>query len=857
VAQQKAAEEAARQKAAEEEAAQQKAAEEEAMRQAAEEAARQRAKAEMEEREQKLAAAREAEERQREAAELSARRKQQREEDAARKQQEAEAAAAEARAARARLDAALAEEDDGDIFSNLLRTLVVTAAGTLRNLAGDEMLSPSQMKTYDDLLSPSPSTRALSPAAPSTNVLDQYAATRPSYPKADNRYFPAFPNYKFGPVESAAPSPLVSDEMVDQTIKYNAPVKMLSKEQLAVPQLWEPHARSDDLAPVASARSGASQSPHRYQANENESTMPLVLQPVQPITSNPASTRQLYPSLAAAKEDVPSVFVPPPATSSARRPSYRSLQAGETPPLVDPDLISKLCYLLRSPRTPPSDFEYVDYMPSEDWRTQVVPHENAALKAYPQSERNILPSQQLEDIPQSGTPQKNMPVPSRMSEYSAPPHSLPPQKDTAPASSAAEEDRALHHLPPPKRTSPSFAAQSEGSSAAWSAPMQPSSQANLAADPTVKQAERNSSHGIPNLPLADIPSSISYNRQASKELGLAFTSALDMLTHALTDWSPPSSSGKTEKRAQQEDDEFPDEEEHRRRVQQEAAAAAAEEEEEEERRRKVEESRKLQRKAEDELRQKEEEAKQRRKAEEKAAEEHECLRLQQRAAEEKAVEQKAAEEEAALQRKAEEQAAQQKAVIEEASQQKAAEEEAAMQKIAEERAAAEQKENEAPPQQNDVTTDDSIAKALLEELKRGGERRRPTDEELDQMVARIKELRNLTDEQGVAVKNMLLDIANSLFGSSSTMRVPESAGAEQARSKKAFATRVAEGIVHKPSNAEIQQMAATVASRHGGGQAEGAQTMLVKMTEALFGNASMQMSVQRPTPRTLQTIAKR
>lgn len=71
--------------------------------------------------------------------------------------------------------------------------------------------------------------------------------------------------------------------------------------------------------------------------------------------------------------------------------------------------------------------------------------------------------------------------------------------------------------------------------------------------------------------------------------------------------------------------------------------------------------------------------------------------------------------------------------------------------------------------QPDVTTDESIAKALLAELKRGGDRRRPSDHELDVMVARILKLRGMNEEQGVEVKCMLVDIANTLFGSSSSI----------------------------------------------------------------------------------------
>lgn len=136
---------------------------------------------------------------------------------------------------------------------------------------------------------------------------------------------------------------------------------------------------------------------------------------------------------------------------------------------------------------------------------------------------------------------------------------------------------------------------------------------------------------------------------------------------------------------------------------------------------------------------------------------------------------------------------------------------------------------------------------------------RPTQAQLDGMSASVAASRGMGPEQAAAVRRMLGDMTQALFGDASGPPTPAAA-----RPAAPFA---------RPSSAEISQMAASVAARCG--NQELAKSMISTMTDTLFGlqeqdavaparSASYRTAsrahaggLRRPSPRSLDTIAQR
>jgi len=132
----------------------------------------------------------------------------------------------------------------------------------------------------------------------------------------------------------------------------------------------------------------------------------------------------------------------------------------------------------------------------------------------------------------------------------------------------------------------------------------------------------------------------------------------------------------------------------------------------------------------------------------------------------------------------------------------------------------------------------ALAQEMLQRLgvePGAGQLRRPTEEEITSMAARIAQVRVLTDAQFEQVRFMLRDIAGTLFGSTPSASQQPPAAASSARPP---AVPVGQGPARQPTPEELQRMA----------QSLGPDPSFRRLLAS---------GIPRPSPRTLEAITQR
>jgi len=245
--------------------------------------------------------------------------------------------------------------------------------------------------------------------------------------------------------------------------------------------------------------------------------------------------------------------------------------------LVDPEIMNQLAALLCAPDTPKGDWERYAQPPASYQPPPYQPpvYQAPSYQPYREPEPQKLASPPAQDF---GAYEKPMPkqredsvgswqVPAasppmqdfsfKQDSYSVPSKYDMPVTPSETSSRTPEEPTGNWALPsPPRPTSASqysdasafnrknalsvpqkhIPAASDVSSAAWSAPFADTLPQNKNLPERVlesRQAERNAEFGIPSLPLANITSSSFGVSSGPKELGMAFSQALDQLTNAM------------------------------------------------------------------------------------------------------------------------------------------------------------------------------------------------------------------------------------------------------------------------------------------------------------------------------------
>jgi len=174
----------------------------------------------------------------------------------------------------------------------------------------------------------------------------------------------------------------------------------------------------------------------------------------------------------------------------------------------------------------------------------------------------------------------------------------------------------------------------------------------------------------------------------------------------------------------------------------------------------------------------------------------------------------------------------------------------------------------APPKTLRTTgASESVRRQVLAEL--GGNMQRPSDADVIAMAARIAHVRQLSSEQQDQVREMLQDIADTLFGPKvrTARSEAEKSGPEEVATSPIAALAGRPGTARRPTEEEVDFMARAVGQRCGKTeQVLAAQAMLHLMSDIFFGRTDGQASsiaeqiaqdLPRPSPCACEEIVRR
>lgn len=147
---------------------------------------------------------------------------------------------------------------------------------------------------------------------------------------------------------------------------------------------------------------------------------------------------------------------------------------------------------------------------------------------------------------------------------------------------------------------------------------------------------------------------------------------------------------------------------------------------------------------------------------------------------------------------------------------------------------------------------------------------RPSNAEIRGMAERIAQTRGMNHEQQQEIEFMLVGIADRLFGApargNQRSAEPSAAPSSAPDHSEPASPHGAPGVpgAHRPSSAQIQQMAEAVCYRTGNDQIEPARGVVQLMADILFAGpdsgdveSAEAMGLSRPSPRTLEDVTER
>jgi hypothetical protein len=161
---------------------------------------------------------------------------------------------------------------------------------------------------------------------------------------------------------------------------------------------------------------------------------------------------------------------------------------------------------------------------------------------------------------------------------------------------------------------------------------------------------------------------------------------------------------------------------------------------------------------------------------------------------------------------------------------------------------------------------DALTQEAQEMFGQFGGSRRPSDAEIRGMAERIAQTRGMNSEQQQEIELMLMGIADRLFPAPAPSVDPSAVPSSAPDYSEPVSAYGAPGVpgAHRPSPAQIRQMAEAVCDRTGEDRIEPARGVVQLMSDILFAGpdsgdveSAEAMGLSRPSPRTLEDVTER